>query len=139
MDLNAIDPGEPRWIPLPGIRLLAVPASTPLVFVARARAAALLVQAREAGEAVTRAGGRITGLPDLADETDREGVYDLLMTVTLAELTVSDWSGVTEGGKPAPFGHRELTRVLLARPDAADRFLAVQMAAEMEISREGEG
>ena len=96
---------DPEWVDLGrGAALLCAPPTTIVTYAARARAAALIVSLKEAGTAVTKAGGQIEGLPDLADEDLGEGLYNALFMVSMAEIAASDWRGINDrDGKPLIF------------------------------------
>lgn len=140
MELPAEGSGAPqRWLDLvDGVKVLALPVNSAISYAARARADALLVQAAEAGSAVTKLGGHITGLPDLADEVEQNGVWTMLYTISIAELTVTDWSGVTEKTQPVAFRPALLSR-LLADERSIDAFTRQQMRRHNSTVREGNG
>ncbi|HEV7278392.1 MAG TPA: hypothetical protein VGN80_19095 [Devosiaceae bacterium] len=137
MELLDTQKAEPRWLELyDGARVLAAPGGAAMVYAARARADALVVTLKEAGEAVTKAGGVVSGLPDLSDPADERGVWDAMFALSLGELAIVDWEGVTIDRKPVAFKPELVTR-LLGDTRAADLFIARQMARHNAAVREG--
>lgn len=127
----------PRWLDLTDdAKVLALPVNSAIAYAARARADALLVQAAEAGSVVTKLGAHITGLPDLTDEVEQNGVWTMFYTLSIAELTVTDWDGVTENKEPVPFRPALLAR-LLADDRAIDAFTRQQLRRHNSLVREG--
>lgn len=128
---------EPRWLDLhDGARVLALPVTSAIVYVARARADALMTSLRESGEAVTRVGAIVQGLPDLDDAAAEQGLWDLLFVGSVAEIAVSDWQGVTEHGNPLAFKPDRLWR-LIADAQTADLLSAKLLARHRAIGQEG--
>src|SRR5690554_59001 len=105
--------GLPRWLNLVCRLLLEKKkVNSAISYAARARADALLDQVTEARSAVTKFGGHSAGLTDLTDDAERDGVWTLLYTISVAELTVSDWDGVTEKNVAGPFRPGLLAQLL---------------------------
>lgn len=137
MELPVATARDPRWLDLAdGASVLARPVGTAIVYAARARADHLIATLKEAGAAVTRAGGTVTGVPDIEGEADEKGVWDMLFALSLAELTVEDWKGVTRGRQPVPF-KPDLLAAFMADVRIADLFIARQMAKQNEAASEG--
>lgn len=127
----------PRWLPLgDAAEVFAMPVNSAIIYAARARADAMLVQAIEAGQVVSKAGGHVTGLPDLTDEVEQNGVWSTLYCLALAELTVSDWRGVTVRKEAVPFRADGLAR-LLSNAHAADAFVRQQVGRQNQVVAEG--
>lgn len=129
---------DPIWVPLTnGARLKCRAATALLVFAARNRAAADVVALGEAGEIVTKAGGRIVGLPDPSDAPGMEAAHRSLFVVALAEMAALDWEGIgDDDGTPLPFEPRYLA-LLMQQPDAADAFYRGYLHAINEAQEEG--
>lgn len=129
---------DPIWVPLTnGARLKCRAATTLLVFAARNRAAADVVALGEAGEIVTKAGGRIVGLPDPDDEAGMEAAHRSLFVVALAEMAALDWEGIgDDDGTPLSFEPQYLA-LLMQQPGAADAFYSGYLRAINEAQEEG--
>ena len=83
------------WLDLyNGAALHVLPATTAMVQLAQSRADGLLAEIKEAGIAVTKAGGRIVDLPNLDDEDAQEGVRRALFILSLAEIGTTDWRNI---------------------------------------------
>ncbi|MBI4921857.1 MAG: hypothetical protein HY834_08915 [Devosia nanyangense] len=138
MGIRLNRPTEPVWVDLGrGAAVLAEAPSTPTVYAARAAAQALFVELVEAGEAVTRAGGRITGLPDLTDPMQAKGQQDALFVVCLAEIVVSDWKGILSAeGTEVEFDPALLV-FLFEDHAAADRFMGNYLHPLNQVVAEG--
>ncbi|WP_297105143.1 hypothetical protein [uncultured Devosia sp.] len=137
MDIGETDRKTPRWLDLAdGVSVFALPVTTPISYAARSRADHMVVQAIEGGEAVSRAGGHVTGLPDLSDEVERNGVWTYFYLIGIAELTVSDWKGVQERGADIPFDSAKLAAVI-ADPVVSNAFSQKQLQRHNRIAREG--
>jgi hypothetical protein len=131
---------DPDWVDIgSGAALFCVPPTAFLVHAARAQATALIVELKSAGEAVTKAGGRIAGVPDLSVEQNAQGLFNALFTVSAAEIAVTDWRGV-EGrrGEPLKFEPALLAR-LFESANVSDRFRANYFRPLDEVTDEGEG
>jgi len=131
-------PHGPAWVELVGgAAVLALPPSTPLVYAARAHAESLLADLVSSGEAVTRAGGYIAGVPDLASDEQRDGTKESLFVVSLAELAVTDWRGVADAdGEPLEFRPAGLVH-LLSDAVVADAFRRNYLKPIHEVVLEG--
>jgi hypothetical protein len=113
---------EPYEIALPyGITVTVKPLST--AGMASAQAAA-----RRAVEAIerqvrerTEAGLPLDGLPDLASEGERDGLYQALLIRELAFRHVTSWTGVELEGGPAPSTPENVTAVMELYP-VGERF-----------------
>lgn len=117
---------EPRWFDLyDGAKVFAAAPQTSLVYVARASAARLIAELVASGEAVTKVGARIVDMPDLDTDDGLKATTESLFLLSLAELVITDWSGVFSDDKktvPVPFAPEMLVH-LLADPLAADGFM----------------
>ena len=136
MALTLGKPREGGWLPLHhGAALHMEPATTAMVQLAQARADALLADLKEAGEAVTKAGGHIVDVPDLAEDDVCEGVRRALFIVSLAELGATDWRNVLDAdGNPLAFD-RTLLAMLFTDPLVSQSFVPRYLAgvfAEIE-------
>jgi hypothetical protein len=99
-----------------------------VVYAARARAEALVVALAESGGAVTKAGGKISGVPDLSDPVERQGVWDAMFALSLAEMQIVDWQGIRdENGNALPFSAASIVHVM-ADAHAADLYIGQVMA-----------
>lgn len=129
---------EPVWVELvAGAALYCEPPSTPLAYAARARADALLVELQEAEEVVTKAGGRITGTPDLSSPEGLAATRQSLFVVSLAEIAVRDWRGVGDAdGAPLKFDAGHMAE-LMADPLVADAFYGRYLQPVHEVVLEG--
>lgn len=129
---------EPEWIELVGgAAVHALPPSSVLVYMARARAEALLADLVSAGEAVTKAGGFISGGFDTQSEDGKAGLTHMLFVVSLAELAIVDWRGVGDvDGKPLKFD-ASLVVHLLADSTASDLFQRRYLTPIHEVVDEG--
>lgn len=114
---------EQVTIQLPrGAQLLCYPPTTALVYTARARADQLIVDLQTAGEAVTKAGARIDGLPDLDTAEGLAGNRQTLFVLSIAELAAFDWSGIgDDDGKELAFDPA-LLALLFVDAAVADSF-----------------
>lgn len=119
----------PVAIPLyDGGVVMSLPVSSPVVYAARARADALIVVLSESGEAVTRAGGHVLGVPDLSDPIERQGVWDAMFALSLAEMQITGWDGIVdEDGKDLPFKAGNIVH-LMRDARAADLYVSQAMA-----------
>ena len=135
---------EPEWLPLiRGVEVLVQPPSTPVVFAARARADAMMVDLAGAGEVVTRAGGHIVGPFDLSTPEALAETKQSLFVVALAEMAISDWRGVLldpgddeAEAPPLPFDAHHLAN-LMADPAMAETFLGKYYRPLHEVVSEG--
>lgn len=132
----AITLGEeraPGWLPLyNGAALYMKRADTFMVQMAHARADALLAELQEAGVAVTKAGGTIVNIPDLADEDAQEGFRRTLFIVSLAELGAEDWQNILDGeGNAIQFDSSRLAE-LFADPLVSGSFLNRYLAGALQ-------
>lgn len=129
---------EPEWIEVGGgAAVLAMPPTTILVYAARARAEALLADLVSAGEAVTKAGGHITGALDTESDEGKAGITHMLFVVSLAEIAIVDWRGVGDvDGKVLKFD-ASLVSHLLADSTAADNFQRRYLTPINEVVDEG--
>lgn len=124
MAIRLIQKTERDWVSIGhGARLLAEPANAMVVYAARAQAEEMLADLKASGEAVTRAGGRVEGLPDLTLPAELAAALQSLFVVALAEMVVTDWENVQdEDGSPLAFSTDLLVR-LLAHPTAGEAFV----------------
>lgn len=129
---------EPEWMDLvEGAAVLVKPPSTPLVFLARARANLLLDRIVEGVDAFTMVGAEIVGVPDLDSEDQLEMVRQTLFTLCLAELAILDWRGVLDdAGNELPFEVRHV-RQLLSYAPAAHAFVGKYLDHSARVSAEG--
>ena len=129
----------PEWVDVgSGASLFCSPPTSFLVHAARAAANALIVELKASGETVTRAGGRIAGIPDLTDERNVEGLFNSLFTISAAEIAVMEWRGVeTERGEPLNFDPKHLA-LLFQSADISDRFRRSYFRPLDEVTKEGE-
>ena len=127
----------PGWVELhDGAALLCAPATTALVYAARAAATALLVDLIAAGEAVTKVGAHIEGMPDLGAPEQAEATRQSMFLISFAEMSAMDWRNVfDEDGQPIPFDPALLAQ-LLASPQAADAFTRNYLADRIEVATE---
>jgi hypothetical protein len=122
-----------------GAHVMSLPASAPAVYAARARAEALLVELAEGSEAITKAGGVVSGVPDLSDPIEKEGVYQALFSLSLAELLMTGWDGIADqDGKELDFRPEHIVH-LMRNARASDRYIARVMKAYDEAVSEGNG
>lgn len=109
-------PAEPSWVELfSGVAFYCAPATAQTVQIAKVRADAIMVDLAAGGEAVTRVGAHILGMPDLADDDAVEGTRQTLTIISVAEIVVSDWRNVFDDAKvkkPIPFQKALLARLL---------------------------
>ena len=108
---------------LPGnASLECLPVSTPIAYAARARADSLLAELVSAGEAVTKAGGRLHGVPDLSSEDGLSGARQALFVVSLAELAAVGWTGIGgDDGSELSFAASHMAQLML-HPGVAEAF-----------------
>ncbi|HEV7344151.1 MAG TPA: hypothetical protein VGN60_00770 [Devosia sp.] len=123
----AITLGKPReagWLELyNGASLYVLPATTAMVQLAQSRADSLLADLKDAGVAVTKAGGQIVDVPDVADELAADGMRRALFVVSLAELGCSDWRNILDAdGEPLKFDPGRLAE-LFTDPMVSQSFL----------------
>ena len=131
-------PAEQVTIPLPGgATLTCIPATTPLVYAARARADALLADLVSAGEAVSKAGGRIEGGPDLDSPDGLAGTRHALFVLSVAEIAAIDWSGVGDAAGTELAFEAALLAELMIQPAVADAFQAQYLRPIHEAIAEG--
>lgn len=122
-----------------GASLSCVPATTALVYAARARADLLLADLVSAGEAVSKAGGRIEGGPDLDSPDGVSGARQSLFVLSVAEIAAKDWSGIGDDqGEPLDFDPALLAQ-LFVQPAVADAFYAKYLTPIYEALAEGNG
>lgn len=134
---------EPEWVDLcNGARVFAHPPLTPLVYAARAHAQSLLADLQASGEAVTKVGGRITGVPDLLTPEGIEATTQSLFVLSLAELAVIDWSGILDEDKeddvPLKYAPHLLVH-MMADVALADAFLSKYLGPRNAVVSEGNG
>lgn len=127
----------PRWVELfNGAALFAAPPTTALVYAARAVAEGWMADLMANGEAVTRAGGHLVGLPDFTDELERKALENSLFVVALAERAVTDWRGIgTADGTAIEFDAAYLPG-LLADAAVSDAFLTKYLRPIHEVTKE---
>lgn len=119
--------------------VMSLPASTPTVYAARARADALLVTLIEGGIAITKAGGTVSGVPDLSDPVEKQGVWDALFALSLAEILITGWEGIEDDeGQDLPFAPANIVH-LMSDPRAADIYVGKVMARQRDGQAEGNG
>ncbi len=125
-------------VPLPaGAALACRPPTTPLIYAARARADLLLADLVSAGEAVSKAGGRIAGGPDLDSPDGLSGARQSLFILSVAELVATDWSGIgDEDGEELAFDPALLAQLLI-QPAVADAFQSRYLQPIYEAIAEG--
>lgn len=112
--------------------VMSLPASSTSVYAARARADALLVKLVDGEVAVTKAGGVVTGVPDLTDPVERQGVWDALFALSLAEMLITGWEGIEDDDKaPLPYAPANVIH-LMSDPRAADLYIGQIMAPHRE-------
>jgi hypothetical protein len=130
----------PDWVEIgSGAALFCLPPTAILVHAARAQATALIVELKSAGEAVTKAGGRIAGVPDLSVEQNVQGLFNSLFSISAAEIAATDWRGIEERrGELLKFHPAHLAR-LFESADVSDRFRANYFRPLDEVTDEGEG
>lgn len=139
----AITLGRPKtdgWIQLyDGGALHVRPADTTIVQIAQARADSLIEELADAGVAVTKAGGTIVDLPDLSDDSSKEGVRRALFILSLAEIAVDDWRNILdENGHAIPFKAAQLA-TLFTDPLVSQAFLPRYLAGAYEEIEAGNG
>jgi len=129
---------EPEWIELGnGVALFCSPPTAIVTYTGRAQALALVVALKEGGEAVTKVGGRISGLPDLGDLEKSTALYNSLFTVSVAELAASDWRGVNDqDGAPLAFDEK-LLAVLFQDGAISEAFRQNYFRPLNEVESEG--
>lgn len=129
---------ESSWIELgSNAALFCEPATTMLVYAARAQAQALFVELSEAGEAVTKAGGRIAGVPDLADPARAKSCQEALFVVSLAELAATDWRGIHDEDGVELTYDAALLPLLLTDHAVVDNFLGRYLRPISQVVTEG--
>lgn len=134
----------PDWLELGnGVAVLVLPPSTPVVFMARARADEMATELASAGEVVSKAGGHIVGPVDFTDPLAATQMRQSLFVVALAELAVIDWRGVLadpgDPEMPAPplaFDAAHMAN-LMADPEIAETFLGRYYRPLHEVVLEG--
>jgi hypothetical protein len=130
---------EPRWVEIgDGAALLVRPATTMLVYAARGKAAALMAQFKQAGEAITAVGGRIEDVPDISDDEREQSALQAMFIVALAEEAAEGWRGVLpeEGDTPLAFD-ASLLATLFADETRASKFVAEYLVSLHDVSAEG--
>jgi hypothetical protein len=129
---------EEVTVALPGgAALTCVPATTAIVYAARSRADLLLADLVSAGEAVSKAGGRIEGGPDLDSPDGVAGARQSLFVLSIAELAAIAWSGIGDAdGNELEF-QPELLAMLLVQPAVADAFQSQYLRPIYEAVAEG--
>jgi hypothetical protein len=141
MGLILKQPGKPKWVALhSGAALLCGPGTSLQFYAARSRAEALVIDLKAAGSAVTKAGGRIEGVPDLSSVEAVASVVETLLIVSLAELLVCDWRGIFDKAKGAaiPFQPAYLAQLLLDHT-VAEKFREHCLTPLHEVSAEKNG
>ncbi|WP_127142839.1 hypothetical protein [Pelagibacterium montanilacus] len=128
---------EARAIPLyDGGVVTSRPADAASVYAARARADALVAALSEAGHAVSRAGGEVQGVPDLSDAVERQGVWDAMFALSLAEMLITGWSGVVaENGEALEFRSDRVVH-LMRDARAADLYVGQILEPERRKAAE---
>ncbi len=111
---------EPYELTLPyGVTVTVTPLTTAAMAAAQAEARKRLegleAQARER----TEAGLSLDGLPDLADDGDREGQYQALLIHALAARHITAWSGIEDD----PPVTREHVAALMDLYPVGERFI----------------
>ena len=106
--------------------------TTFMVQMAQARADALLTELQDAGTAVTKAGGDIVNIPELADEDAQDGFRRALFIVSLAEIGAEDWRNILNAnGEPIPFDAGRLAE-LFTDPLVSGNFLGRYLAGALQ-------
>jgi hypothetical protein len=120
--IDLSQPTEPYQLELPyGLKVAVKPLTT-------AGMAAAQAAARRAVEAIERqiserkeAGLPTEGLPDLADEGDRDGFYQSQLIRELAVRHIENWTGIELEGVPAPPTPESIAAVMNLYP-VGERF-----------------
>jgi hypothetical protein len=115
-------PKPPFDIALPyGLSVTVKPLTTAGMAAAQAAARrsveAIERQARERREAALP----LDGLPDLSDESQRDGLYQAQLIRELPVWHITDWAGVELGGSPAPPTPENIAAVMNLYP-VGERF-----------------
>ena len=129
---------EPRWYDFGrGVRMRVKPVSTTMFFAAEAHAQERAMQIAVADGLITDVGGRVEDLP--ADERlSWLSVAQVLLTQGLAELAVSEWSGVgDDAGNPAPLTPENIRAVIATEPDLARALRNILLGAANDVADEG--
>ncbi len=129
---------EPRWIDIGGgAELLAEPATLYAVYAAQARAAAVLSDLKDAGDAVTVVGGHIVNVPDLSEPAREQSTLEALFVISLGELLISDWRNVRSADDTDLDFDPALISVLFEDELIAARFLREVRGPLHEVDLEG--
>ncbi len=111
---------EPYELPLPyGVTVIVTPLTTAAMAAAQAEARKRLEGLEAQAKERTEAGLSLDGLPDLADDSAREGQYQALLIHSLAARHVTAWSGI-EGD---PLVSRENVAALMDLYPVGERFI----------------
>ncbi len=132
-------PKEPYVLALPGFdfALKVRPLSTALMSAARAKANREVADLLAHAEAVKKAGGDVSGLPDFADDDQRAGVAYAALVKALASSAIIAWEGIADpDGNPAPV-NPQTTGDLVGIYPIGERFLAAYLAPREMLDAEG--
>ena len=128
----------PGWVPMiNGAAVLARPASTLLVYTARAQAKTMLAALVEGEAILSHINVVLTGMPSLETEEEREGVQNTLFALCLAKLAVMDWRGVGDDDGTALAFNAGWLPYLLSQAAAAEAFINNYLNPIHEVEREG--
>jgi hypothetical protein len=101
--IDLSQPSEPYQFDLPyGLRVTVRPLTTAGMAAAQAAARRAVEGIERQARERTEAGLPLDGLPDLADEGERDGFYQAQLIRELAVRHIVSWTGVELEGRPSP-------------------------------------
>lgn len=132
---------EPYWMNLArGVEVYVRPPSTMIYSVARAKAKKLTARLLEDVSNVHLIGLTVEGLPDLEDETEREGVTEFIYVCMLFRGAVIKWKGVVMAGTKEAVEMTDQTVGLLLSDDRMSSEFTVQYHKDqLKAADEGNG
>lgn len=134
-------PKEPYWIDLAhGVRVRVRPLTTAMYEAARAKALRRVREIVDERRAIEEAGGRVEGLPDLADPDQAAGFSQFVFAQGLAQAAVFEWEGVlaADGSAPAAVADDTVAELMMVHR-LAEEFVVRYTATHERLILEGKG
>jgi len=131
-------PKEPYWIELAhGVRVRVRPLTTAMYEAARAKALRRVRELVDERRLIEEAGGRVEGLPDLADPDQAAGFSQFMFAQGLAQAAVFEWQGVLAAdGAPAPVTDETVAELMMVHR-LAEEFVVRYTATHERLIHEG--
>ena len=138
MSIRLALPEEPFELDLAhGVRMRVRPMTTALYYTARTRALKRLGELRAYQAEVVKAGGAISGIPDMAEQEVAEGYLEMLIAQELGKIAIVSWDGVLdEEGAPAEVTAPNVERCLSVI-GVGERFMTLYAAHLDKVLAEG--